>query len=513
MLYRLMTFLRERLRPSLGDVVLAAMVGQLFYFREGWSSLLADGDTGWHIRTGDWILQSRSVPTTDLFSFTRAGESWFAWEWLSDLLMSLVHLHWGLAGVSVAGGCVILLSVMVLFRHMLWRGANVVVAFGVLLLAVGASSIHYLARPHVFTLLLMAVSLWMVERDRRKPGRAVWLLVPLSAVWVNLHGGFFALPVSLAAFAAGLGIEAWLDRPQRAVKWTASRRYAALAGVTSVASILNPYGIKLHLHVARYLASDWIRNRIVEFQSPDFRSESLLRFEVLLFAALLLGGWLLARKQVADAALVLLWGHMALGSVRHVPIFAIVAAPLVAVEVSRLWESFAGRRSPRSAWRIVWSLGAEMAPSFQRFSLWALAVAGAVWLLTPAARWPKDFPESRFPVSLVQKESPRLIGARVFTSDQWGDYLIYRGWPRQKVFIDGRSDFYGPALGDEYLALMNGRRGWENLFRKYDITVALIPLEWPLVSLLDRDPGWRQVREDKLGVLYERSDKLAPPGG
>lgn len=326
----------------------------------------------------------------------------------------------------------------------------------------------------------MAVSLWIVERDRRKPGWAVWLLVPLSAVWVNLHGGFFALPVSLAALVAGFGLEALLDGPQRGVKWAASRCYAALAGATSVASILNPYGIKLHLHVARYLNSDWIRNQIVEFQSPNLRSESLLRFEVLLFAALLLVGWLLSRKQVADALLVVLWSHLALGSVRHVPIFAVVAAPLVAVEVSRLWQSRASQRSPGSVWRIVWTLGADMAPSFRRFTLWAFAVAGAVWLLTPAARWPKDFPESSFPVSLVQKESQRLIRARVFTTDQWGDYLIYHGWPIQKVFIDGRSDFYGPALGDEYLALMNGRRGWENLFRKYDFTAALIPLDWPL---------------------------------
>lgn len=140
MLHRLMTFLRERLRPSLGDVVLAAMVGQLFYFREGWSALLADADTGWHIRTGDWILQRGSVPAVDVFSFSRPGEPWFAWEWLSDVLPALVHRHWGLAGVAVAGGGVILLVVLVLFRHMLWRGANVVVAFGVLLLAVGASS-------------------------------------------------------------------------------------------------------------------------------------------------------------------------------------------------------------------------------------------------------------------------------------------------------------------------------------------------------------------------------------
>ncbi len=209
---RLIQFLRDGMRPSLGDVVLAALAGQLFYMGRGWSALLADGDTGWHIRTGDWILRNHSVPTTDLYSFSKAGAPWFAWEWLSDVLMALVHQHWALAGVSVMGGCVIMLSVMILFRHMLWQGANVVVAFAVLLLVVDASSVHYLARPHVFTLLLMAVSLWLVERDRRQPGLAIWLLVPLSALWVNLHGGFLALPVSLAALAAGFGIEGWMDQ-------------------------------------------------------------------------------------------------------------------------------------------------------------------------------------------------------------------------------------------------------------------------------------------------------------
>ncbi len=198
---------------------------------------------------------------------------------------------------------------------------------------------------------------------------------------------------------------------------------------------------------------------------------------MLLFAALLLGGWLLARRQVADTLLVVLWGHMALTSVRHIPVFALVSAPLVAVELSRLWEGWVGRHSPRSPWSIVWTIGSEMAPSFRRFSFWVLAFVAALWILTPASWWPLDFPQERLPVSLVRNWSSHLVGARVLTSDQWADYLIYRGWPRQKVFIDGRSDFYGPAIGDDYLALMNGRRGWEKLFQKYDFNVALIPVE------------------------------------
>jgi hypothetical protein len=129
--------------------------------------------------------------------------------------------------------------------------------------------------------------------------------------------------------------------------------------------------------------------------------------------------------------------------------------------------------------------------------------------LTPASRWPRDFPASTFPVSLVQAENKRLAQARVFTSDQWGDYLIYNGWPLQKVFIDGRSDFYGPLIGGEYLRLMQGQPGWESLFGKYGFSMALIPRAWPLAALLDRDPAWRRIRADRLAVLYERQGDLA----
>ena len=295
------------LRPSFADLLLVSLIAWLFVAGEGWTVLLADGDTGWHIRTGDWILQTRSIPTHDIFSFSRSGEPWFAWEWLSDVIFSLVNRGWGLAGVAVLTGCVLALAALVVFGHMLWRGASVMVALATVLVVVSASSIHYLARPHIFTLLLLPLSLWMVERDRRKPSPAIWLLVPLSVVWVNLHGGFFALPLCLAVLAAGRGVQDWMDREDRRPDWSGLGRLASLGGATAAASLVNPYGVGLHQHIWSYMRSDWIRNAVDEFQSPRFRSENLLHFELLLLVALLLTGWLAGRRQVADALLVLTW--------------------------------------------------------------------------------------------------------------------------------------------------------------------------------------------------------------
>ena len=87
------------------------------------------------------------------------------------------------------------------------------VALAVALLGVGGSSIHFLARPHLLTLLLLSISVWMIEEDRKRPSSWIWWLVPLTVVWTNLHGGFLALIVVLGLATVGTGIEALVQLP------------------------------------------------------------------------------------------------------------------------------------------------------------------------------------------------------------------------------------------------------------------------------------------------------------
>jgi hypothetical protein len=258
--------------PSLSDFLFLAVLLWSFGAESGWSALLADGDTGWHIRTGDYILDSHSVPTHDLFSFSKAGEPWFAWEWLADVAFAALHRIWGLKGVVVFSGLALALAATMLYRYTVWRGANVLAALLATLLATGASTVHYLARPHIFTILGLTATLWMLERDHRHPTPAVWWLVPLTALWTNLHGGFLAGIVCLALAATGLVWKAALDPPGGLNRFSALRRYGLLTAACSLATLVNPYGWRLHRHMAQYLTSDWIRQVVEEFQSPRFRS-------------------------------------------------------------------------------------------------------------------------------------------------------------------------------------------------------------------------------------------------
>ncbi len=488
--------------PSLSDLFLAALFVWLFVIGAGgWLSLLADGDIGWHIRTGEYILDHSAVPDIDLFTFTKPGAPWFAWEWLSDVLFASVHRYNGLKGVVLVAGVVLALWPLLLLRQSLWRGANVWAALLVTLLGVGAGSIHFLARPHIFTLLFTTLSVWIIESDRRAPSLRVWSLVPLAALWANMHGGFVVLLVVLGLTSIGVVVEG-----------SKSLRYGALTISCVAATILNPYGIQLHRHIIEYLRSDWIRNVVQEFQAPSFRSESQLQYEVLLIAGVMIATVLIARGRFVHALWLIAFAHLSLSSIRHVPVYVAVAAPIIAEVLTNIWSSFVCRSRPGTSVRVLDQIGVDLEPGFRRTSLWAVGFVVTAVFSCSAANWPADFPSTYFPTDLVRSNAQFLKQGRVLTVDQWADYLIYRFYPEQKVFADGRSDFLGPELGTEYLRTTQGDSRWRATLGRFRVDTVLAPVAWPLAALLKVEPGWRIIADNGQAILFtQRGSRPSPP--
>jgi hypothetical protein len=490
------------LLPSFSDFFFLAILAWLFASGggQGWAGLLADGDAGWHIRTGEYILDHRAVPYQDLYSFSKPGAEWFAWEWLADVIAAGLHRMAGLKGVVLFTALVLGVFATTLVRRMMAQGAHLFVAMGVALLGIGCSSVHYLARPHIYTLLLMSVAMWVLEADRVRKTRRLWWLIPMTAVWTNLHGGFLAWVAVAGLTTVGTMVEVHLGAG-RTLRDVA--RYGALTVGCALASLANPYGWRLHQHVGEYLDSGWIRNVIQEFQSPSFRGEAMLQFEVLLFAGLLVAAMLIRRQRIVEALWIAAWAHLALGSVRHVPLFVAACAPVIATELSAWWTRASAGAKQSSLTGILNALAADSTPGFRRTSLWPLAVAVALAVAGEAARWPQDFPEQLFPVAMIRAHAAELKQGRVLTTDQWADYLIYRD-PLQKVFVDGRSDFYGETIGNRYIQVINGAWQWRQWMEEYKFDVALLPTSVALAALLKEEPGWRTVADDGKHVLLTR---------
>lgn len=495
--------------PSLSDLFFLAVLILLFMTSgaAGWEGLLADADVGWHIRTGEYILDHHAVPRVDLYSFSKPNAPWYAWEWLSDVLDGGLHRMAGLKGIVLFASVLIALFALTLVRRMVARDVHLFVALAVALLGVGGSSMHFLARPHLITLLLLSISVWVIEEDRKRPSSRIWWLVPLTVVWTNLHGGFMALIVVLGLAAVGSAVEAWLGFNGTIRD---SVRYGKLTLACAAATFVNPYGWNLHRHVVEYLRSDWIRNVIQEFQSPSFRSENMLQFEALLLIGLIVAGAQFRRWKIVEGLWIVFWAHMALGSVRHAPLFVAVSAPIIASQLSDWWNQWTAHAKKSSLLGILNLMAADALKGFRRTSAWPAAAVAVLILMGPpvtsvsSIKWPQDFPEFVFPVKMVRAHSDLILHSRVLTSDQWADYLIYVN-PAQKVFIDGRSDFYGPEVGNDYLRLTSGSWDWRQLVDKYRFNLALLPVDSALTQILKLAPDWRVLEDDGKRILLVRS--------
>jgi hypothetical protein len=206
---------------------------------------------------------------------------------------------------------------------------------------------------------------------------------------------------------------------------------------------------------------------------------------------------------VVEAAWIIFFAHMALGSVRHVPVYVAVTAPVIAAELSAWWRDWTGSAGKTSFLGIINQMAADSVAGFRRSSLWPAAAVAALVLIGQPIRWPTDFPVELFPVQMVRAHGAEILNSRVITTDQWADYLIYVN-PRQKVFVDGRSDFFGPEIGNQYLHLTSGNWDWQQLMSKYDFNLALLPVESPLSQLLKQSHAWRIAEDDGKRILLIR---------
>ena len=316
----------------------------LFGRMNGLKTLLGDCDTGWHIRTGEWILAHHTVPTHDIFSYSKPDGTWFAWEWLTDIIWAFLNSHGGLATVALVGILLITATFTLLFR-LVRRRTSALVALVVTLMATVASSVHWLARPHLFTLLFLVLFYGALERvhsgQTRFHGIPYLVILPFATIlWTNLHGGFFVGIIMIGTYGVGEVLKLVFSPDPGADRELLKRRAGAyiLCSVACLAaSLVNPYGYRLHQHVVQYLADPYQAQHVMEFLSANFHHPLAIFFESLLLLSALAGFWFASTGSFCRAAAGFdVGGNAALLSTRNIPIFMIIAAPPAAAAL-QVW--------------------------------------------------------------------------------------------------------------------------------------------------------------------------------
>ena len=481
----------------------------LFLF-QGYRSLFRDSDAGWHIRTGEAILETGRLPRADPYSFTRRGQPWFAWEWLADAATGAVHRMAGLGGVALFYGVAIGVGAWLWFRLHWAMGGDFLLACALAPLMLSTCNLHWLARPHVIGWLFLMAAVWYAERRGASDAAAFdWrdaaLVAGFTALWANTHASFFlATAVALVyAVGAGLGSVLW-GSPNRVHGW-----YLRAAAVSLLAGLANPYGWGLYHHVFGYLRDSELLGRIGEFQSFDFHAAGSGQILATLVIGLGGGALALGRRRPEHFALAVLFTVLGLHSARGLPLAALVLLPIANGAITEALAGAAGglRQPCRRGLEAFLGYSRRLRAWDCAFRGWALAPLAVClcWglLRTPAIRASTGFPADQFPVA-AYAHIPE--GARLFAPDKFGGYLIYRSAGSRKVFFDGRSDLYGAQFLKQYARLVQVRPGWRQIWDGYGFTHALLPEDAPLGAAL-LEAGWRLEYRDRTAMLLARESK------
>ena len=449
------------------------------------------------------MIDTLSIPKHDIFSFITPSLPWTAHEWLSEVIMAMVHRSFGLTGIVIFFSFIISLVYYLLFKIFRKNKHDIMSVVFIVILVVTASMIHWLARPHIFSLLLMVIWYYLLDEYQYNHKNHLYFFPPMMLLWVNLHGGFLTGFILLGIYLFGNSVK--LINSQ-GVERDDYKKKVRLLGVTAIACLLvfliNPYGYHILLFPFNLVSNKFIMNHVLEFLSPNFHRLHIKPFEFMLYFTIVVLVFSRVRMNIIELTMIVLFAHMALYSGRYIPLFSIIAAPILLRQLGPILEQSNGRLAKFFKKR---SDNISIIDASVKGYLWPAAAVVLVFVFAASGKIEYQFDEEIKPVAAVEFLKKENLQGNMFDNDEFGDYIIYAAWPQYKVFFDGRSDMYGTKIMREYFKVISIKPGWDEVIRKYNMNWIIDSANSPLsLFLMERD-DWRLIYADKVANIFVKN--------
>jgi hypothetical protein len=449
---------------------------------------IPSADTWWHLATGQYVLQTHGVPHTDPFSFTVAGKPWIAHEWLSAVVFYLGFAPLGSAGLLLLASLILTLSFLMAYQR---SGGPMPARILALALGVWASSPIFCVRPQIFTYLFASLFFASLTRFYQQGSNRHLFLLPLATIlWVNFHGGYILGPTIILLFAAGAVCD-WVGG--QAEPAVTKRRVAALM-ITCAACLvvvpLNPNGITMWSYPFTTLNTSSIETGIMEWRSPDFHLTIFRPLAVLLSITISVLALSPKRPKPSQVLLFVFFLLATLFSMRNLPLFVLLAFPLAAEYA--YWPN----------WKLPsWKFGLQKPLQAATLLLVAIVVAK---IASDNIGKELDREPARYPVRATAFLDAQKLPAPLFNSYEFGGYLIWRLYPRYRVYVDGRTDLYGDAFLANFIQVYDVNVDPRITLNRDHIRTVMVDPRSALAGFLRTQTGWKRVYEDGVAVIFSR---------
>ncbi len=500
----------------------------LFYSLSG-APIFKDADVGWHITTGEWIIDNAEIPDRNIFPALRDswenGEPyiWYNLSWAYDVFISLVHEFFGFYGLAWFSIIVSSIVIMLIMRECVRRRAGFIPSIIAVLCAALVLHSGVIARPQLVSFLMAALFYKFLRNDGNDRGAAStvrskmpppsplcsrwgkpigrantcgFTLPLLMIIWVNSHGAFIVGLVLPAFFL----VEAVWERD-----WNKAKTLCYASMLLLAATLMNPWGYGIYAGISRSVGS-YTAQYVAEWQSVQFIKH--LPVTVYVMAVIVSARFTSPTIKLADKLLVLFWLPVGLYSIRYMHMAVIITAPCLALFIRESLE--AGRWSQCYQAKNQ-EFMADM--SKQRVQNIAAGISLALVLLLAlpliqkmALRKEVGFSASNSPRQELKYIRDHLADKKFFTDYNLGGFIIFETSGTFPVFVDGRAETaYSKELMQDYFNIIYASADWQKLMDKYTVEAALIGKNIRLTEFLGASPDWRIAYEGQAAVVFVKN--------
>ena len=452
-----------------------------------------DTDMYWHLRAGQYILETRTIPAADPFSWTALGLPWVNVHWLSQIILYVTYLIASLPGLSLLVAALVVVAFIFVWKQM--EGGPFVRAFVVVLAAAVAGAV-WTPRSQMATFVFTPLVAYLVYLYKWKQIDRLWLIPIVFIAWVNMHGGYISGFMVLGAVLAGEIINHVLgfDGPE-VQNWKRWRKLLIVTLISGAVLLINPYTIAALQLPFRTVNIGVLQDFIQEWAAPNFHELFQQPMLWMLLLTLVVIGWSGRRLDATDAVLLVVFAYITFLARRNMGLFALICAPILSRHATALIGRYRFGQRPISRGN----------PIVNAIILALIIVAAGLKIilpLLPATRIEAE--QKTLPVGAADWIVAHQPAGQMFNSYNWGGYLLWRLWPQYPVYADGRTDVYPNAFLQEYLQIVTGNTDAPTLFDERGIHTVIIDPGSPLVKQLIQSGQWHEAYRDEIAVVLTR---------
>lgn len=467
---------------------------------------MSGNDFWWHLRSGEWIVKHKKIPTSALFTWYGESQNlnWFAHEWLTEVFFYYLYSFFGSVGMYLfcAFLGVLIISLTIIYNRNYYFNNLTFSIIYTFYFALIITQFFY-GRPHLFNMLFMYYLLYVLYKYKDHDTKLIYSIPILSVVWVNFHGGssnlIYILP--LCFIISGLiNFEYGKLKCYKAKK----NKILTLIVITIIsffALCINPRGFSMVTYPFTNMKDDMMLKVLSEWASPDAKDLSVL---ILCFIPVILVTIVLISTQTKiDVCDFLIYGfftYMFFRSQRFISLFMIATSFFIFKYVA----PFKKKQKNDSV--------NEKQNQLVLFFTSVILISFVTMFCVNTINHPKNKKLISFDVSdeyieLIKSENPK----RLFNEYNYGGALIYKGID---VFVDGRADIYTGDTLKNYQSLKHCRNYnkkkfsndtyMDDLIKLYDFDAYFVDPTCPLYNYLITKPDkYKLIKSNKKFAYFK----------